>query len=367
MGTVKVNLGKRSYEIIVGNDLLGRAGELIRKRARLNHSSAVILTVPPVRELFEQKIKSSFDKAGIHSFFIEVPDTEKSKSLAQYSKVLNQLTKISKGGNSFFLVTLGGGVAGDLGGFAAATFKRGIPCVHIPTTLLAQVDSAIGGKTGIDLPNAKNMAGAVWQPSVVLSDVSVLQSLPEREFISGLGEVIKYGVIADEKLFRFLEQCPPKELQTDLSALVYLVTACSRCKAEFVKEDERDQSGKRALLNFGHTIGHAVESAIGYSKLYKHGEAISIGMVCAARISIALGLTHETLLSRLISLLEKTGLPVRLNPKVPVKKVLKNYLFDKKFSNLRTRFVLPLKIGRVVLKERIPERIVEEAVKACRS
>lgn len=367
METVKVNLGRRSYEIVIGNDLLSKAGELIRKKARLNHSSAVILTVPPVRKLFEQKIKSSFDKAGIRSFFIEAPDTEKSKSLEQYSKVLNRLTRISRGGNSFFMATLGGGVVGDLGGFAAATFKRGIPCVHIPTTLLAQVDSAIGGKTGIDLPNAKNMAGAVWQPSIVLSDMSALQSLPEREFISGLGEVIKYGVIADEKLFRFLEQCPPRELQTDLDALAHLVTACSQRKAKFVEEDERDQSGKRALLNFGHTIGHAIESAIGYSKLYQHGEAISIGMVCAARISIALGLAQETLLSRLISLLEKTGLPVRLNPKVSVKRVLKNYLFDKKFSNSSARFVLPLQIGHVVLRERVPEQVVEDAVKACRS
>ncbi len=367
METVKVNLGKRSYEIVIGNDLLPRAGEFIRKKSHLNHSSAVILTVPPVRRLLEQKVKNSFDKAGITTFFIEVPDTEKSKSLTQYSKILNQLTRISKGGNSFFMVTLGGGVVGDLGGFAAATFKRGIPYIHIPTTLLAQVDSAIGGKTGIDLSNAKNMVGAIWQPSAVLSDVSVLQSLPGREFISGLGEVIKYGVIADEKLFRFMEQCQPREIQTDIAALAYLVTTCSRCKAKFVEEDERDQSGKRSLLNFGHTIGHAIESASGYSNLYKHGEAISIGMVCATRISLALGLTHEEFLSRLISLLEKTGLPVRLTSKVPVKRMLKNYLFDKKFSNSRTRFVLPVKIGRVVLQERVPEQVVEEAVKACRS
>src|SRR3989338_2285198 len=167
MGAVKVNLGKRSYEIIVGDGLLGRAGELIRKKAHLAHSSAVILTTPPVRRLLGQKVKNSFEKAGIYSFFIEAPDTEKSKSLEQYSRALNRLTKIFKGGNSFFLATLGGGVVGDLGGFAAATFKRGIPCVHLPTTLLAKVDSSIGGKTGIDLADAKNMAGAVWQPSLV--------------------------------------------------------------------------------------------------------------------------------------------------------------------------------------------------------
>ncbi|MBI1976406.1 MAG: 3-dehydroquinate synthase, partial [Candidatus Omnitrophica bacterium] len=299
MKTTTVHLGERSYPILIGTGLLSQTGELLRRRIHLNADNAVIITTAKIRRLFGGTLSRSLEQVRITPHFITVPDTEKSKSLIQYSKIMNQLTRFSRGGRPFLLLNLGGGVVGDLGGFAAATFKRGIPYVQIPTTLLAQVDSAIGGKTGIDLAVAKNMVGAVWQPAAVISDVGTLRTLPSREFFAGMAEVIKYGVIADKKLIRFLERTGSRELQRDEKTLRYIVSVCARWKAKFVEQDERDKTGKRALLNFGHTVGHAVESAAGYSNRYKHGEAISIGMVCAAKIGVSLGLTRQELVTRL--------------------------------------------------------------------
>ncbi|MCX5667843.1 MAG: 3-dehydroquinate synthase, partial [Candidatus Omnitrophica bacterium] len=282
MRCVKVNLKDRSYNILIGDGLLSKSGAIIKK-LKIGRD-AVVITNKSLRHAYGKTLKHSLNRSGISVKFELVPDSEKAKSSHTLLKVLDHIAAYDRN-RSVFIIALGGGVAGDLAGFAAAVYKRGIPYVQIPTTLLAQVDSSVGGKAAIDLPAGKNLAGAFYQPKVVISDINVLMSLPQRQVRNGLAEIIKYGVIKDRELFVYLEKNYRKAALLDKKTLSTLITRSVRIKARIVADDELDRKGKRMVLNYGHTIGHAIEAASSYSNRYNHGEAIAIGMCVAADIA----------------------------------------------------------------------------------
>ena len=261
-----------------------------------------------------------------------------------------------------FLIALGGGVVGDVAGFVAATYLRGLPFVQVPTTLLAQVDSSVGGKVGVNLKAGKNLVGAFHQPRIVLADLSTLKTLPDREFRAGLAEVIKYGIIHDADLFARLERDVSRMLRRDRRVLMDVAARCCEIKAEVVRQDERE-SGRRAILNFGHTIGHALEALGGYSR-YLHGEAIAIGQAAAARISARqLGLPADQV-RRVYRLLERAGLPVRVSLTAgQCRRVLRLMRLDKKARGGELRFVLVKRIGEAVWGQRVPEEVVIESLR----
>jgi 3-dehydroquinate synthase len=288
-----------------------------------------------------------------------VPESERSKSLAQAERLISRLSRAPRM-RAPVLLAFGGGVVGDLTGFVAAVLRRGVPYVQVPTTLLAQVDSAVGGKVGVDVPHAKNMIGAFHQPRLVYNNLSVLASLPPRQRRSGLAEIIKCGVIADPALFRYVERHLGACLALRRAAVRTLVARACRVKARVVGRDERETTGVRAQLNFGHTIGHALEAATGYRR-WTHGEAISIGMCAAASMAARAGRTTPAVAARIESLLAAAGLPTHARG-VPVATVRKALRYDKKFIRGRPRWVLPLGIGRVIVTEDVPARIVDEVL-----
>ena len=261
-----------------------------------------------------------------------------------------------------FIIAFGGGVIGDLAGYIAATYKRGVPYIQVPTTLLAQIDSAIGGKVGIDLKTGKNMAGAFYQPKVVLSDVDFLKTLSQRQVRNGLAEAVKYGIIRDKILFTYIAKHYPKLLRLNPEALTKVVLKCSAIKADVVRQDERETKGIRTILNFGHTVGHAIEAASGYDH-YHHGEAVALGMRVAADISTRLGLLNFKEAIRIHQVLDNIGLPQKIR-KVSIKSILARMQHDKKFRAGKNRFVLATAIGRVKVLEGVPLRIVTQAIKA---
>lgn len=356
MKKIVVRLGERSYPILIGAGLISRAGEELRELGL--KGCAFIITNDKVMKIFGPALRRSLKKCGIEASVELVPDSEKSKSSGIYIGLVKKIAKRDVLKRPF-IIALGGGVVGDLSGFVAATYKRGVPFVQIPTTLLAQVDSAIGGKTAIDLACAKNMVGAFYQPRAVLSDVSALSSLPKGMLVSGLAEVIKYGVIRDRPLFRFLEGNLARVLAGDEGALEYIVYRSSVIKASVVEQDEHDDKGVRAILNYGHTIGHAIEAAASYSRKYSHGEAVAIGMAAAAYISRKRGILPADDLTRICALIKEAGLPVRAQG-VAVSGIYKALLHDKKFIRGLPRFVLPAGIGRV----RVVEGIKASEIKA---
>jgi 3-dehydroquinate synthase len=276
---------------------------------------------------------------------------EKSKSVTMAERLWNQMLE-AHADRKTVVVAVGGGVIGDLAGFVAATYARGLTFVQVPTTLLAQVDSSVGGKVAINLPDAKNMVGAFWQPAVVLIDTRVLTSLPMREYRAGLGEVVKYGVIKDAEFFSFLEQNVEPILAREDPVLRSIVAKCCQLKADVVQEDEREESGLRAILNYGHTFAHALESATKYSE-FLHGEAVSIGMLCASRLAEILGLVDRDFTQRQHDLLSAFGLPVNL-PSVDETVFLEAMQQDKKVVHGRLRLVLPTEMGSVRLVQDVP-------------
>jgi len=358
MRIVQVPLGNRSYAIKVGGGLLARLG-VECAQPKLGQRCAVI-TDSNVGKRFAQAALKSLTDAGFAPVLISVPAGEKSKRIAVVEKCYDQLAAHRLERKSF-IVALGGGVVGDLAGFVAATYLRGIPFVQVPTTLLAQVDSSVGGKTGVNLKAGKNLVGVFYQPQLVLCDLDTLKTLPKREYVSGLAEVIKYGIIYDAKLFAQLERNLPKLLQRDAATLAAVVARCCEIKAEVVGQDETE-SGLRAILNFGHTIGHAIENSSGYGK-FLHGEAISIGQVAAAKLSQKiLGLPANDV-ERITNLFQRAGLPVKikLNP-VQRKKLFAAMKLDKKVSGGEIKFVLAEKIGKVVWGQRVATDLIERVL-----
>ncbi len=339
---LRVNLGSRAYPVEIGAGLLRELGP---KLCQQGFSGRVaVVTDMVVGEIYREVVLRSLSEAGLDPWLIEVPAGEEHKNLGSLAFIYDRLVEGGIDRRSP-LVALGGGVMGDMAGFAAATFLRGIPLVQVPTTLLAQVDASIGGKTGIDHPLGKNLIGAFYQPSLVLIDVHTLKTLPQREFRAGLAEVIKYGVILDARLFSLLEESLSRILGLDLELLVSVIASCCRLKARVVEEDETE-GGYRAILNFGHTVGHALESATDYRR-FLHGEAVAIGMVAEARLSRKRGYCGEEACGRVFRLLERAGLPVEMPREVSRDRLARAMGTDKKRASGKVRFVLMEEIGKV--------------------
>lgn len=342
--TVHVALGPRSYDIAVGSGNLPELGRFVGALGPTTH--AVVITDQNVVTPHANTAVASLQTTGARVDLITVAAGESSKSVAQANELWNELARI-KADRKTLIVAVGGGVIGDLAGFIAATYTRGLPFVQVPTTLLAQVDSSVGGKVGVNLPSAKNMVGAFWQPQGVLIDTAVLDTLPEREYRSGLAEVVKYGVILDAEFFEYLETHVEALNRRDPAVLRSVVARCCRLKADVVEQDEREETGLRAVLNYGHTFAHALETVTSYGVLL-HGEAVSIGMMCAARLAVALGKIPTEFVARQEALLEALRLPVNV-PKVERQAVLEAMGRDKKVEHGKLRFVLPTRLGHVEL------------------
>jgi len=337
-------LAERSYSIEIGAGNLPRAGQFLIQQGRVTH--AVVITDENVEQPHAVRAVESLAEAGVAVDLVVVESGEPSKSIDTAAALWEKMLALGADRKSV-VVAVGGGVVGDLAGFIAATFGRGIRFFQVPTTLLAQVDSSVGGKVGINLPEAKNMVGAFLQPVGVLIDTETLTTLDQREYRSGLGEVVKYGVIQDAELFGYLEANVPGLIEADHDVLGHVIGRCCRLKADVVEEDEQEQSGRRAILNYGHTFGHAVETLLGYGKLL-HGEAVSIGMLCASRLAERLGRVDAELTARQKNLLAALGLPTDF-PDLDHDQVLRAMKHDKKVEHGRLRFVLPDRLGHVEL------------------
>jgi 3-dehydroquinate synthase len=358
MRVVKVPLADRTYPIMIGRDLLARLGALC---ARQNFGRrCALITDRNVAPLYSRPALQALTAAGFDPILVTVPAGETAKSLRSVRACYDQLASHRLERQSF-IVALGGGVVGDLAGFVAATYLRGVPFVQVPTTLLAQVDSSVGGKVGVNLKAGKNLVGAFYQPRFVLCDLASLDTLPPREFRSGLAEVIKYGIIYDAGLFRKLERGLPGLLERAGGILGSVISRCCAIKAEVVGQDETD-AGLRAILNFGHTVGHALEAISGYGQ-FLHGEAISLGQIAAAEMSAAiLGLTRGEV-ERIRSLLARSGLPIgiKLSPAQNAR-LLAAMRLDKKVSGGDIKFVLARHIGEVEFGRQVPGPVLNSAL-----
>ncbi len=355
---VGLKLKENSYDIVIGTNILGALGSQLRKMKI--GKDAVIITNPIIKKHYGRLIAEGLKKKGISVKFIEIPSGEKSKSAFYAQKIIEQIVSYDVF-KTIFIVALGGGVVGDLAGYVAAVYKRGIPYVQIPTTLLAQIDSSIGGKVAIDLPVGKNLIGAFYQPKVVWSDVSVLSTLDNRQIINGFAEAVKYGIIYDQELFDYIDKNCEKLLKLEKKSLAHVVAVCSEIKAHVVSQDERETKGIRTILNFGHTIGHAIETAAAYDQ-YHHGEAIGLGMRIAADISLQLGMASPETVKRINQVLSTFHLPESLKH-VQLNNILKVMKNDKKFISGKNRFVLVKEIGEVQVREGIPLDVIKRCVK----
>jgi 3-dehydroquinate synthase len=342
MQTVHVDLGPRSYDIEIGDGNLPRVVQFVD--VEHDDAHAVIITDANVDDLYAEPVASALAEQGCEVDLLIVDSGEQSKSIDVAIELWERMLDEGTDRKST-VVAVGGGVVGDLAGFVAATFARGLVFVQVPTTLLAQVDSSVGGKVGINLPGAKNMVGSFWQPRGVLIDVNVLQSLPEREFSAGMAEVVKYGVIQDADFFGYLETHVDAINSRDPTVLTHLVQRCCRLKADVVEKDELETKGLRAILNYGHTFCHAFEAATGYEELL-HGEGVAIGMLCASRLAERLGRVDAAFTKRQQDLLESFGLPTGV-PEVPHEELIELMYHDKKVERGKLRFVLPSRLGHV--------------------
>ena len=341
-----VELGERSYPIEIGRNLLCEPSRFARHVAGGRVCIVTNETVAAHRHLDALR-------AGLGNLAVDVcvlPDGEAHKTLATYAHVIDHLLQ-HRHGRSATLVALGGGVVGDIAGFAAATYQRGIALIQVPTTLLAQVDSSVGGKTGVNHPGGKNMIGAFHQPRLVVVDTDTLATLPRREFLAGLAEVIKYGVIVDAEFFDWLERHLDAVLMMEPHALSHAIHTCCAIKARVVGADERE-SDERAILNFGHTFGHAIEAVSGFGAVL-HGEAVAMGMVMAADLAAHMGHWPFTDALRVKRLLERAGLPVSAPPELDPEQLLAAMAMDKKALEGSIRFVLPESLGRVTVTDHV--------------
>ena len=349
MKRLRIDLGERSYEILVGRNLIAEIGRHLS--SILQPSRVVVVTNPSINRFYGARLASGLSDSGSPTEILEVPEGESSKSIPQAEKLYDRLLELNCDRKSL-MIALGGGVIGDLTGFVAATYQRGIPFIQIPTTLLAQVDSSVGGKTAVNHPRGKNMIGAFYQPRLVLADLETLRTLPENEFRAGLAEVIKYGVIEDSELFSYLEQNTEKILAQAAECLEHIVETSCAIKARVVEKDETE-SDYRRVLNFGHTIGHAIEALTGYKK-YIHGEAVAIGMVQAAKLSANTGRCPPDIPQRIAALVEKFGLPSKM-PDLNPHDIIKTIYLDKKTMHKQIKFVMVKDIGSIEIVEDLDE------------
>ena len=358
MKKIAVRLGTRSYTIIIGNKISSQIGKVLLP-LRLGQD-AYIITNAYLKRAHAKKIEKSLKSSGFTVKFRLIPDTERSKSIENVFSIIKDISSYATQ-RRIFIAALGGGVVGDLAGFIAAVYKRGVPYLHIPTTLLAQVDSSIGGKTGINLMEGKNLVGVFYQPRLVFTDTAFLNTLDMRQMRSGMAEIIKYGIIKDPALFSFLEKNYKKCLQRDPMALEYIISRCAKIKADIVGKDEREKKMIRTVLNFGHTIGHALESAAHYQKL-NHGESVALGMLAAADISLGLGLIDTLTKKRIEVLIRAVGLPCKVHG-LKTSLILSRMRYDKKFFGARNRLVLLKGIGRTEIVEKVPSQLIVAAIK----
>jgi 3-dehydroquinate synthase len=342
--TVRVNLAERAYDISIGAGNLAGLGTFVQERGKATH--AVVLTDDNVQPLWAMPAAESLAREGVNVDVISVPPGEPSKSVDSAAGLWQGLLELQADRKSI-VVAVGGGVVGDLAGFVAATFARGLRFFQVPTSLLAQVDSSVGGKVGVNLPEAKNMVGAFYQPAGVLIDTAILATLPEKEYRAGLAEAIKYGIILDARFFTDFEKHIVQINAKDPKVLAKVVARCCRLKADIVEHDEREETGHRAVLNYGHTFAHAFEALSGYGRLL-HGEAVAIGMMCAARLAERVGRVDQKFVARQEKLFRNLGLPMT-PPKLPPDKILAAMRSDKKVQHGKLRFVLPDRLGRVEL------------------
>jgi 3-dehydroquinate synthase len=342
--SISVRLGERSYEIVIKPGLLPAMGERLKPFTR--SQKVGIVTDTHVARRYLSELRRSFSRHGLEAFPIVLPPGERSKTLRTIGTILDALAR-HKFDRQSSILALGGGVVGDLAGFAAAIYQRGIPFVQVPTSLVAQVDSSVGGKTGVDHRLGKNLIGAFHQPSAVFIDPDTLRSLPRREWIAGLAEVIKYGVIADEALFAYLEEAMPALLNLEATAVTHVIARSCEIKAGIVAQDERE-SDRRRILNYGHTIGHALESLSGYRGLI-HGEAVGIGLVKEAELASHMGLCGQDVVERIRSLVQRAGLSDRLE-KVSLPLLWEAIQHDKKVVAGQVFGVWPVRIGEVVIR-----------------
>jgi 3-dehydroquinate synthase len=355
MDTLRVELGSRGYPILIGGALLPRADVLAQ---HVPGRDILLVTNTTVGPLYSAAIKQGLGERRVVE--VTLPDGESHKTLATVARVMDVLVA-NRFARDCTVVALGGGVVGDMAGFAAACYQRGVAYVQVPTTLLAQVDSSVGGKTGVNHPGGKNLIGAFHQPAAVVADTDTLKTLPQRELRAGLAEVIKYGLISDDALFAWLEQNMERLLAHDTAALTHVIRRSCEIKAGIVGRDEREQ-GDRALLNLGHTFGHALESATGYTK-WLHGEAVGAGLLMAATMSREAGLIPGEYVERLRRLLVRTGLPTEERD-VPAGTVLEHMRIDKKVKSGRIRLVLLRSIGTSFVTADYPDAALQRTLEA---
>lgn len=358
MQSLTVALGERSYPIHIGRGLLTNVGLIL---PHLRQPRVAIVSNETVAPLYLDRVACALASAGVDVLRIILPDGESFKNWETLNQVFDGLLA-ARCERSTTLLALGGGVIGDLGGFAAACYQRGMPFIQVPTTLLAQVDSSVGGKTAINHPLGKNMIGAFYQPRLVLADTDTLSTLPDRELRAGLAEVIKYGLIRDLPFLTWLEAQLPRLLARDPEMLAYAIERSCANKAEVVAADERE-TGERALLNLGHTFGHAIETGVGYGA-WLHGEAVAAGTVMAAELSRRLGWIDAAQCARVTQLFRAAGLPVR-GPALGAARYLDLMRHDKKVDAGRLRLVLLAEVGRAVLADSVPENEIVAAIDAC--
>jgi len=359
MPEITVSLPHHSYQIGISEGNISQLGDRL-KQLELG-TKVLIVSNSEIFELYGQTCIESLEDSGFEVYHHLIPVGESSKNLQSIEKIYDSaLTHHLE--RSSTMVALGGGVIGDMTGFTAATWLRGINFVQVPTSFLAMVDASVGGKTGVNHPQGKNLIGAFYQPQLVLIDPNVLKTLPDREFRAGMAEVIKYGVIWDPELFSQLENAANidsfEEIDPQLLKTI-LIRSC-QAKADVVAQDEKE-TGIRAILNYGHTIGHAIESLTEYNQ-YVHGEAIALGMIAAGEIAIQMGLWRETDDNRQNKLISKVGLPTKINVPLKVKEVLEALKNDKKVKSGKIRFVLPTKIGSVKITDKISSEVVKESI-----
>ena len=359
MRTLKVNLDKKtlsSYEIRIGKSIMDRMILLIAK----NHKAAhyVIVTDSNVNRLYGQTMLDAMIQAGMKTSLVEIPAGESSKNMATVMDIATRLLALGADRGTL-LIALGGGVVGDLTGFIASVYMRSVPYIQIPTTLIGQVDSSIGGKTAVDLPQGKNLLGTFYQPRAVFADVNFLDTLPDKEFQNGLAEIIKYGIIEDEKLFKLLEEDMDTVQSRDAACLLKMIETCCRIKKSIVEIDEREQ-GLRRILNFGHTLGHALEASSDYA--LSHGEGVALGMIAAANLSVKMQYLSADDSIRIGRVIQQAGLPTRIDDALAMDAVIGRLKSDKKKKDDVAHFILIKKIGMPFVSGSVSDRMISDVL-----
>lgn len=358
---ITVELGSASYPILVGTHWLTNIGAEVRRVAP-DVTHAMVICDAAIGSTYAELVRHSLSGQDVRTDLCTLPSGEASKSVAQLQRLWDWMLNCRADRRSI-VIAVGGGVVGDVAGFAAATYQRGIRLVQVPTTLLAQVDSSVGGKTAVNLPSAKNMIGAFWQPVLVGIDTHTLGSLPQRDYLSGLAEVVKYGVIDRPSFFTWLEENAQSLVQREHAAIVHAVTESCGCKADVVGADERETSGRRAILNYGHTFAHAIEATAGYGK-FLHGEAVAIGMQMAATLAVHRERIEPSVLERQTRLLEQLQLPTGWSDANP-ETMLDSMMQDKKNEHGKMRLILPDRLGHVAWVSDATPAEITRAIQAC--